>query len=248
MIDLHTHILPSVDDGAQTLEESLKLLYILGEQGVDKVVLSPHFYAHMETAETFLSRRDTQAEVLRKAVASVRVSLPECYLGAEVQITKNLLKYEEYFSQLSIVGTPYMLVEPPYMYWENWVYETVQTLVNLDIIPIIAHIERFLRFNPEEQIEKLMSLDVLLQSNASSYCLFKKRRFLYPLIKQDRIHSFASDAHNLQTRFPEMNQAVKRIERRFGKEKIEWFTHQAETILKDAVPLSEFKRNERGTL
>lgn len=248
MIDLHTHILPAVDDGAQTLEESLKLLYVLGEQGVDKVVLSPHFYAHMESVEPFLERRDTQAQVLKKAVESLDIPLPTGYLGAEVQITKNLLKYEEYFRQLSIGGTEYILLEPPYMYWENWVFDTIHEFITMDYIPIIAHVERFLRFNPKDRIERLLSMDALFQSNASSYALFKKRRFLYPLIKQDRIHSFVSDAHNLRTRFPEMADAKKRIQKRFGEARIEWFTTQAEQVLMNATPLFESKTNERGTV
>lgn len=248
MVDLHTHILPAMDDGAQTLEESLKLLYVLGEQGVDKVVLSPHFYAHMESAEAFLTRRSTQAELLKKAVESVDVPLPAGYLGAEVQIAKNLWKYEDRFDELCIGGTKYILLEPPYMYWENWVFDSIHEFVIADYLPIIAHVERFLRFNPKDRIERLLSMDVLFQSNASSYLLFRKRRFLYPLIKQDRIHSFVSDAHNLNTRFPELADARKRIQRRFGEGKIDWFTEQAEAVLKDAVPLFDSKRNERGTL
>ncbi len=247
MIDLHTHILPAVDDGAQTLEESLKLLYVLGEQGVNKVVLSPHFYAHMESVETFLARRNTQAAVLKKGVESVDVPLPSGYLGAEVQIAKNLWKYEEHFDDLCIGGTKYILLEPPYMYWENWVFDSIHEFINNDYLPIIAHVERFLRFNPKDRIERLLAMEVLFQSNASSYSLFRKRRFLYPLIKQDRIHSFVSDAHNLNTRFPEMADAKKRLQKRFGKEKIQWFNEQAEMVLKDATPLFESK-NERGTL
>lgn len=248
MIDLHTHILPEVDDGAQTLEESLKLLYALGEQGVDKVVLSPHFYAHMETAEAFLTRRNQQAARLKKAVESVKVPLPAGYLGAEVQLTKNLLKYKSYLKDMAIGGTEYILVEPPYMYWDNWVYDLIHELINLDYTPIIAHVERFLRFNPKERIQRLLTMDALFQSNASSYLMFKKRRFLYPLIKQDKIHSFVSDAHNLRTRFPEMGEAAKRIRKKFGDEQIDWFTEQAEKVLKDATPLFESKCDERGTV
>ena len=247
MIDLHTHILPAVDDGAQTLEESLKLLYVLGEQGVDKVVLSPHFYAHMESVETFLDRRNTQAEVLKKAVESLDVPLPSGYLAAEVQIAKNLWRYEENFDNLCINGTKYILLEPPYMYWENWVFDSIHEFINNDYLPIIAHVERFLRFNPKDRIERLLAMEVLFQSNASSYSLFRKRRFLYPLIKQDRIHSFVSDAHNLRTRFPEMADAQKRIRRRFGEGQLAWFDEQAEEVLKTAIPLFESK-NERGTL
>ncbi len=248
MIDLHTHILPEMDDGAQSLEESLKLLYALGEQGVDKVVLSPHFYAHMESAQIFLERRSRQAERLKKAVESLNIPLPAGYLGAEVQLTKNLLKYEPYLKDMTIGGTEYILVEPPYMYWDNWVYDLIHELINLDYTPIIAHVERFLRFNPKERIQQLLTMDVLAQSNASSYLLFKKRRFLYPLIYQGKIHSFASDAHNLKSRFPEMADAAKRIRKKFGQEQIDWFTGQAEKVLKDATPLFESKCDERGTV
>ena len=105
-----------------------------------------------------------------------------------------------------------------------------------------------MRFNPKERIQRLLTMDALFQSNASSYLMFKKRRFLYPLIKQDKIHSFVSDAHNLRTSFPEMGEAAKRIRKKFGDEQIDWFTEQAEKVLKDATPLFESKCDERGTV
>lgn len=209
----------------------------LWEQGVRKVVLTPHFYAHMERAETFLARRSAQADVLKNAVAPLEAPLPACYLGAEVQVTKNLLKYEAAFPELCIAGTSYMLVEPPYMYWENWMFDTLHELLCADIIPIVAHIERFLRFNPKDRMDRLLSMDLLFQSNASSYRFFQKRRFLYPLIKEDKIHSFVSDTHNLRTRYPEMDEAARRISKRFGAEKLAWFDAQAEAVLKGATPL-----------
>lgn len=57
MIDFHTHILPGLDDGAKTLDESIQLLKMEEEQGVDTIVFTPHYYHEREDLKSFLQRR-----------------------------------------------------------------------------------------------------------------------------------------------------------------------------------------------
>ena len=79
MTDLHTHILPGVDDGAKAPEESLEMLRMERDQGVDTVVLTPHFYRDRERPEHFLKRRRAAGEALRDAL----MALPEEELPEE---------------------------------------------------------------------------------------------------------------------------------------------------------------------
>ena len=81
--DFHSHILPGVDDGSTSLEESLAMLTLEAEQGVRHVVATPHFYAHHDTPEAFLSRRAAAEAMLREALKD-HPELPGFTVGAEV--------------------------------------------------------------------------------------------------------------------------------------------------------------------
>jgi len=81
MIDLHTHILPNVDDGSSSLEESLALLRMLASQGVTLTAATPHFYATSDTPEQFFRRREAAWQQLSGAMES---GMPCVLLGAEV--------------------------------------------------------------------------------------------------------------------------------------------------------------------
>ena len=83
MTDLHTHILPGMDDGAKTVEQSLQMLQMQLEQCVDTVVLTPHFYRERETVEEFLSRR---GKAMAQLTAALPANAPQLLLGADGEI------------------------------------------------------------------------------------------------------------------------------------------------------------------
>ena len=81
--DFHTHVLPGVDDGSASVEESLALLQMEAEQGIGQVVATPHFYANHDTPERFLQRRERAEATLREALTG-KPDMPELFMGAEV--------------------------------------------------------------------------------------------------------------------------------------------------------------------
>ena len=81
MIDFHTHILPGIDDGAKSLEESLSLLKMEQEQGVDTIVLTPHYFHERQSLDEFLQQRNTAYEQLRHAAEREKISI-NFHLGA----------------------------------------------------------------------------------------------------------------------------------------------------------------------
>ena len=94
MTDFHTHILPCVDDGSQSMEQSLQRLSMQIQQGVGRVVLTPHFYPQYQELDEFLQQRDAAFEALQAAVKD----LPQCpnlYLGAEVHYYAGMSNSEE---------------------------------------------------------------------------------------------------------------------------------------------------------
>ena len=83
IVDFHSHILPGIDDGSQSVEESLALLRMEAEQGIRRVVATPHFYPRHDTPDRFLRRRARAEEILRDEMAK-EPGLPELCIGAEV--------------------------------------------------------------------------------------------------------------------------------------------------------------------
>ena len=109
MIDFHSHILPGMDDGSKNIEESLALLRMLAEQGVKKVVATPHFYANDESVEKFLARRQQSYESLRAALPA---GMPEILLGAEVRYYQGISRLKE-LKELCVQGSNLLLLERP---------------------------------------------------------------------------------------------------------------------------------------
>ena len=122
MTDLHTHILHGMDDGSPDVETSLAMLREEARQGVDTVVLTPHFYRDRERPEHFLARRERAADRLNDAILSLpeeeRRALPRLVLGAEVAWWPNLADCEE-LPELCIGRTKNLLVELPFTPWND---------------------------------------------------------------------------------------------------------------------------------
>ncbi len=100
LIDFHSPVLPGIDDGSSSVEESIAMLRLEAEQGIERVVATPHFYAHSDMLEEFLMRRDEAEKRLRKEMDKVD-NLPEIYVGAEVSYFRGMSR-SEYLQQLTV--------------------------------------------------------------------------------------------------------------------------------------------------
>ena len=149
MIDFHSHIIPGIDDGAKSPEESLLILKTLWRQGVRTVVATPHYYKQNESVSDFIGRRSEAFEQLKKV--SDGEEIPEIILGAEVLFTPSL--EEDDLSPLYIQGTDYLLLEMPYRYFDGATLRAVENLIlRKGFSPIMAHIERYVRFTQKSDI------------------------------------------------------------------------------------------------
>ena len=111
MIDFHSHILPEMDDGAESLETSLAMLRESKRQGVDVICSTSHFYADEEDPHSFLSRRGTAYLRLCSAMGD-SPDYPKIVLGAEVLYFPGISVADE-IKALRLMGTPFLLIEPP---------------------------------------------------------------------------------------------------------------------------------------
>ena len=193
MIDLHTHILPGIDDGASNAEESLEMLRESACQGVELCVATSHIHpVNSDDIQCFLKKRETAYGELIKACEGHTV--PEIVLGAEVHMDRDISDVEG-INQLCMGDTDYMLVEFPFMTYPGagcaeWLYN-----LNLKgIIPIIAHIDRYTY--RDELIDNISGIRLIYQVNNIRMSDMSGRRFIKKLLSTGYMVVMSSDMHN----------------------------------------------------
>ncbi len=218
MVDFHTHILPKIDDGSKSVEESLAMLRSEWEQGIQEIVLTPHFYPQMDDPREFLARRQASFERLQAAMGEE--ALPKLRLGAEVYFYYGMSN-SEILKELVISGTRCILIEMPSSPWTERMYIELADIYNKqDLIPIIAHIDRYIRpFRTYGIPQKLALLPVLIQASGSFFTTH--RRLAMKLLKEDKIHLLGSDCHNMTSRPPVLNKAQEAIVKALGESVIQ---------------------------
>lgn len=214
MIDWHSHILPGVDDGSHSIEESLKMLDMLMEQQVDTVLATPHFLANEESVDEFLARRDRAYEELRSHVGERNIRILP---GAEVKYYAGISRMED-LDKLAIGDTRLLLLE---MSMSKWTKFTVQELTELAGIRglkiVMAHIERYLGYIDLKTIHQLCENGLYMQVNASFFERFFSRSKACRLLDSGLIHFIGSDCHNLTSRPPRIFPAYECIGKKFGE-------------------------------
>lgn len=227
--DLHSHILPGIDDGAKTVEDSVKLLNGLIDQGVAGVCFTPHFYSHRVSVKRFLKRR-------REAFEKLKDSIPkgiEVRLGAEVFVTDYLFAEEDYLRRLCYGRSNYMLTEFPYSSdFEGGSYMSLMKLRQKGITPVIAHIERYPKLLKDQgKITDIINMGVLIQTNAVSYCEIGTRKKLLKLVEQGLVHIVSTDVHSEKhNSFKYYKPAFNYIEKKLGSSAVKRLFRYSEEI------------------
>lgn len=214
MIDFHSHVLPEMDDGSGSVEESLAMLRASAEQGIDRVAATSHFYPMENSPKQYLQRRAAAAERLRRAW---QPGLPRLLLGAEVYFFEGMSAVRE-LDALRLEGTELLLLEMPFHPWtERMIKELLAVHGRRGMTVVLAHIERYFRFQPKEIWDDLLREGVLMQCNAEFFLSWKTRRRARRMLAEGRIHLLGSDCHNMTARPPRLGEALsamKRPERR----------------------------------
>ena len=155
MVDIHTHILPKMDDGASSLEESLEMCAAAAESGVKTIVATPHFY-DVEATDAFLEKREERLALLKNGLAESGQSL-EIRVGAEVAMRPELYSRRDQLKRLSLGDTRYLLAEMPFSPIPmQEVFDYVELIFDQDLIPVIAHPERYAYFQENYDIPNLL--------------------------------------------------------------------------------------------
>jgi len=228
MIDFHSHILPRMDDGSKSVEESLKLLNELKAQGVTKVAATPHFYAEKESVDSFLGRRAAAFDNLK---AELNGDLPEVILGAEIRYYQGISKLEG-LKTLQLASSGILLIEMPFSRWTEYtVNEIINIASNGDITVVLAHIERYMRYGNKKSIERIADSGVLIQSNAEYFLSPLTSRKALRLLYNGFIQLIGTDCHNMTSRRPNMDKAITKITKKFGDGFLEFINDYQANLL-----------------
>lgn len=230
MVDIHSHILPCVDDGSGSTQESVQLLNMLALQGIKTVVATPHFYANHQTVSQFIEKRNTAYENLKEAACD---NVPEIILGAEVRYYEGISRMED-LSRLCIEGTSLLLIEMPTERWSEYTLKELISLSCSGFRVILAHIERYIRLQREETILSLLENDILTQVNASFFLNLTTRSKAIKMLKNGYIHLLGSDCHNVLSRPPYIGEALQIIEKKTGKDFLDHMINYSNALLRNS--------------
>lgn len=214
IIDFHSHILPGMDDGSASVEESIALLRLEAEQGIRRVVVTPHFYPQYDTPEHFLKKRKN-AELRLRGELQKHPELPQVSIGAEVYYFRGISNSEAVL-ELTIDKKSCILLEMPNVDWTDSMYRELESIyTRFGLTPIIAHIERYIRpFQARRVLSCLAELPVLVQANASFFTNRATASVALRMLKKNQIQLLGSDCHNLTDRKPNLGTAIEYIQKR----------------------------------
>lgn len=215
LMDIHSHILPGVDDGSKDIEMSMQMVEEAYAQGVRTMIATPHYYpGHSNCAGTKLKSiyEDTKARI------SERYPDFTLLLGNEIYYKKDVIALLKEGRIHTMAGTRYVLIEFSVTADFRYLYDAVYQCVNAGFFPIIAHVERYrCLLDKEGKLGELIRAGAYIQVNAENFgkgwfCSSRKR--VMSLIRAGLVHFLGSDCHNMQTRRPDLSAAVQYLRKK----------------------------------
>lgn len=235
MVDFHSHIIPGIDDGAKTVEDSLAMLKESYEKGVRITVLTPHFYPLGDNSlDEFLKKREECFNNLKNAVEKCEFDVPELRLGCEVNLSADINDYKG-IEQLKIEGTDYILLEMSYKQWDEDTFDWIYKLKLKGFKPVMAHIDRYLSV-PKKDLKNLFDLGLLYQVNADAFLNFGIKKEISKMLRRGLVHVLGSDMHNITERCNNLDKAMAVLKKQFGSEYIRFLTDNADAMIKNETP------------
>jgi protein-tyrosine phosphatase len=220
MIDLHCHILPGLDDGAQDLDQAVEMARIAQEDGIRTIVGTPHLFrgtTGLADPSVIEENRARLAGALEERGIRVKI-----LAGAEVHITHGLMDtIRREKSRLTVAGSAYMFVEFPHDHVFSGAKDLFFEIMSEQLIPIIAHPERNTAFiRSPRLLYELIALGALVQINAGSFLGHhgsEAYEAVHRYLQFRFVHFISSDGHNTRSKAPRLAGALKAAARIIGE-------------------------------
>ena len=236
MIDFHAHILPNIDDGSASMEESINLIKEAEQAGFTGIISTSHYLQNYYECDE-KERRRILAELANQVkVADAEAEIPKLYLGSEIYISTDIMELLKEGKASTINETNYVLFELPMNSKPLFVKEVVYKLIENGYNPIIAHPERYSYVKENiEFVREIKNMGALFQSNYGSVIGMygsSAKKTLKKLLKEDLITFLGSDVHAVGQIYPKIPKILRKLEKWISPEKLqELTTLNAEKVL-----------------
>lgn len=213
MIDIHTHLLFDVDDGAKSLQESLAMIEDEKEQGVDAIILTPHYRHGMFPYQK--EKIEENYRILKEESASLGVQL---YLGTEQHVDSMTVKTLKTGRCHTLADTQYVLAEYRFETDFKFIKASIQDMISHGYIPIVAHVERYKCMDDLKNIELLREIGAMIQVNADAVIGkdgMRAKSYTKKLLKNGYVDFVASDCHGIKERSSNMGKCSEYLHKKY---------------------------------
>ena len=225
MIDIHSHILPNIDDGSRSIDETFNLIKEAKNVGFDAIVLTSHYMEGYY--ETNVPEREVWVNAIYANSQAKNIDI-NLYLGNEIYMSENLIKLLEERKASTINDTSYVLFELPLNAEPLNLYDTIYEMQQYKLVPILAHPERYSFVQREpELVYDLVEKGVLMQANYGSIIGQygnKAKMIVKKFFEGNMIHLLGTDVHRQNTIYPKIPQILSELNGLIGEEKLEELT------------------------
>ena len=219
IIDMHCHILPGVDDGSQSMRSTLKMLQVAAEEGITHMVATPHFKDGHHNVSP-----GTAAKLVREVQSLANENGLDITIlqGNEIMYYSEMEEAYEAGKFTTMNGSKYLLIE----FYPDDDYTRIRNAVdatqNLGLIPVLAHVERFMVLRKDaKKVEELKRSGALIQVNAASIAGeqgFGTKQFVKKLLKAEIVDFIGTDAHHYERRAPRMQKCAEYLYKKYDQE------------------------------
>jgi len=222
LVDLHSHVLPAIDDGAASLDETIAVLRAAHATGARRIAATPHMFVepwnHRDPGPIRDAFVDTQAALqdrVQRDETCAFVSELQIDLGAENYASPELLTALDRDRVLTLNGSRYLLVEFPLWLSAATIQTVLRRIREAGRRPVVAHVERYAAFHDRpEDLERLRDDGSILQVNAQSLMERRSpelRRRCADLLASGIVQVVASDVHGPALRRPHLGAALAEL-------------------------------------
>lgn len=235
MIDIHSHILPGIDDGARTEADSIAMAQVAIKEGIDTIIATPHH--RNNSYDNYKQEIVTNVSILNELFQQRNIPL-KVIAGQEVRIYGELLEDYAKGEIQTLADTKYLLLEFPSREVPQYAEQLLYDIQLSGLRPIIAHPERNMELlENHDRMYELIRNGALAQVTAGSVLgKFGKdvQEFTEQLIKANLVHFIASDAHNTKSRGFGLADAYDVINDQFGVEIYYMLLENSQLLIDDA--------------
>ncbi len=232
MIDIHSHILPNIDDGARSIEETFNLIKEAQKAGFEAIISTSHYMENYY--ETDVPEREVWVKAICENLQTKNIET-NLYLGNEIYFSDNIIELLEQRKASTINYTSYVLFELPLNAEPMNLYDVVYEMLQYKLVPILAHPERYSYVQKDpDLVYDLIEKGVLMQANYGSIIGQygeKAQIIVRKFFENNMVHFLGSDVHRPNTIYPKIPQILREIESIIGSEKLEELTTKNPKLL-----------------